>query len=89
MKKTTKPEEPQMHTVSFQIREDDFQVLQAIAARFLQGCFHGDRPMDIRDLSRLALLAKKEDMAWVLEAEKPVAAGRVIYGPWNSPRNAS
>lgn len=72
-----------MRTVSFEIEDEDFQALQAIAARFFEGCFKGSRPMDIRELAHHAILGKKRDMAWVLEpTEKHIPPGRVIPGPW-------
>lgn len=70
-----------LKTISFEISEDDFQVLDAIATRFYKGCFRGNRPMDVRELALSALMAQKKDMAWVLEPS--ASASNVVRGPWS------
>ncbi len=71
-----------MRTVSFKIKDDEFRELQAIASRFYKGCFHGPRPMDIRELAMYALLDKRKDMAWVLKPEVKARPLNVVPGPW-------
>jgi hypothetical protein len=69
-----------MRAVTFEISEEDFQVLSAIASHFYEGCFRGYRPMDVRDLAQNALLGRKESMAWVLKQ----LPSNVIGGPWSA-----
>lgn len=59
-----------MMTVSIQITEEEYQKASKIAARFYQGCFKGERPMDIRELAAFALHRHVEEMGWVLTQDK-------------------
>jgi hypothetical protein len=69
-----------MRTVSFEIPDEDFQVLNAIARRFYGETTRGGRLLDISDLARFNLLEQKEKMAWVIQPPKPPS--NVLHGPW-------